>query len=180
MNLRPTPFFKINFEIVYLHKDLDFLFVFKSFWCFRSWKMSNSPFWPAHLSHLSQKLSISWTLQALKITKNLGNTKKRNLTKWSNRWEHMTLNGCKIDKGFWKAFHSMLTFTWMPKKIFQADWMLLSIRKSWGIFPIQQKFNTMAAFVDSKNYYNQISLLKPKNEYHRAVSLQQKRKSAQW
>ena len=46
--------------------------------------------------------------------------------------------------------------------------MLLNIGKSWGIFPIKQKFNTMAAFVDSKNYQNQISLLKPKNEYHRA------------
>ena len=38
----------------------------------------------------------------------------------------------------------------------------------------------MAAFVDRKNYQNQISLLKPKNEYHRAELLQQKIKSAQW
>ena len=40
--------------------------------------------------------------------------------------------------------------------------MLHSIEKSWGIFPIKQKFNTTAAFVDSKNYQNQISLLKQK------------------
>ena len=58
--------------------------------------------------------------------------------------------------------------------------MLLSIGKSWEIFQIKKKLNTMAAFVDSKNYQNQISLLKPKNEYHRAESLQRKRKSAQW
>ena len=58
--------------------------------------------------------------------------------------------------------------------------MRLSIGKSWGIFPNKQKFITMAAFVDSKNYQNQINLLKPKNEYHRAKLLQQKRKSAQW
>ena len=58
--------------------------------------------------------------------------------------------------------------------------MLLSIGLSLGIVPIKQKFNTMAAFVDSKNYQNQISLLKPKNEYHRAELLQRKRKSAQW
>ena len=58
--------------------------------------------------------------------------------------------------------------------------MLVSIKKLWGIIPIKQKFNTMAAFVDSKNYQNQISLLKPKNEYHCAELLQRKRKSAQW
>ena len=52
--------------------------------------------------------------------------------------------------------------------------MLVSIKKSWGIFLIKQKFNTMAAFVGSKNYQNQISLLKPKNEYHHAELLQQK------
>ena len=68
----------------------------------------------------------------------------------------------------------------MPVKVFQGDSMLLSIGKSWGIFPIKQKFNTMAAFVDSKNYQNQISLVKPKNEYHRAELLKQKRKTAQW
>ena len=38
----------------------------------------------------------------------------------------------------------------------------------------------MAAFADIKNYQNQISLLKPKNEYHRAELPQQKRKSSQW
>ena len=68
----------------------------------------------------------------------------------------------------------------MPTKVFRADSMLLGIEKSWEIFPIKQKFNTMAAFVDSKNYQNQISLLKPKNEYHRAELLKHKRKSAQW
>ena len=54
------------------------------------------------------------------------------------------------------------------------------MEKSWGIFLIKQKFNTMAAFVDSKNYQSQIILLKPKNEYHRAELLIRKRKSAQW
>ena len=58
--------------------------------------------------------------------------------------------------------------------------MFVSIEKSWGIFPIKQKFNTMAAFVDSENYQNQISFLKPKNEYHPADLLQRERKSAQW
>ena len=58
--------------------------------------------------------------------------------------------------------------------------MLVSIEKSWGIFPIKQKFNTMTAFVDSENCLNQISLLQPENEYHRAVSLRRKTKSAQW
>jgi len=53
--------------------------------------------------------------------------------------------------------------------------MLLNIEKSWGIFPIKQKFNTKAAFVDSKNYQNQISLLKPNNEYHHAELLQRKK-----
>ena len=76
--------------------------------------------------------------------------------------------------------HSTLVLTWIPIKVFRADSMLLSIGKSWGIFPIKQKFNTMAAFVDSKNYQNQISLLKPKNVYHCAELLQLIRKSAKW
>ena len=58
--------------------------------------------------------------------------------------------------------------------------MLLSIGNSWGIFQIKQIFNTMAAFVDSENCQNQISLLKLENEYHRADLLQRKTKSAQW
>ena len=39
--------------------------------------------------------------------------------------------------------------------------MLLSIKKSWGIFPIKQKFNTMAAYSNQKintivqNCYNE-------------------------
>ena len=53
----------------------------------------------------------------------------------------------------------------MPIKVFRADSMLLSIGKSWEIFPIKQKFNTMTAFVDSKNYQNQMSFFQPKNEY---------------
>ena len=59
-------------------------------------------------------------------------------------------------------------------KVFLADSKLLSIGKSWDIFPIKQKLNTMAAFVDSKNYQNQISLLKPKSVYHRAELLMKK------
>ena len=58
--------------------------------------------------------------------------------------------------------------------------MLLIIAKSWGTFPIKQKFDTMAAFVDSENCQNQISLLKLENEYHRADLLQRKGKSVQW
>ena len=58
--------------------------------------------------------------------------------------------------------------------------MFVSIEKSWGIFPIKQKFNTMAAFLDSENCQNQISLLKLENEYHRADLLRRKTKSAQW
>ena len=68
----------------------------------------------------------------------------------------------------------------MHIKVFQADSMLLGIEKSWGIFQIKQKFNTMAAFVDSENHQNQISFVLPKNEYHRADLLQLKSKSAQW
>jgi len=56
----------------------------------------------------------------------------------------------------------------MPMGVFWADSVLLSVGGSWGVFPIGQKFDTNAAFVDSKNYQNQISLLKPKNEYHHA------------
>ena len=45
------------------------------------------------------------------------------------------------------ALYSPLTFTWMPIKAFQADSMLLSIiEKAWVMFPIKQKFDTMAAF----------------------------------
>ena len=68
----------------------------------------------------------------------------------------------------------------MPTKVFRADSMLLGIEKSWGIFPIKQKFNTMAAFVDGKNYQNQIVLLKPKNEYHCADLLLGRSKSTRW
>ena len=50
--------------------------------------------------------------------------------------------------------HSTLTLALIPIKVFLADSMLLSIRKSWEIFQIKQKFNTIAAFVDSKNYQN--------------------------
>ena len=48
------------------------------------------------------------------------------------------------------------------------------------MFPIKEKFNAMAAFVDSENCQNQISLLKLENEYHRADLLRRKTKSAQW
>ena len=39
----------------------------------------------------------------------------------------------------------------MPIKVLRANSMLVSIKKSWGIFPIKQKFDTMAAFLYSKN-----------------------------
>ena len=48
-------------------------------------------------------------------------------------------------------YHSMLHLTWIPIKVLRANSMLVSIKTSWGIFPIKQKFNTMAAFVDSTN-----------------------------
>ena len=57
--------------------------------------------------------------------------------------------------------------------------MLFSIGKTWGIFPIKQKFITMAAFVDSENHQNQISFFQPENEYHRADLLWRKIKPAQ-
>ena len=47
--------------------------------------------------------------------------------------------------------HSMLNLTWMPIKVLWANSMLVGIKKSWGIFPIIQKSNTMTAFVDSEN-----------------------------
>ena len=68
----------------------------------------------------------------------------------------------------------------MPIKVLQANSMLVDIEKSWGIFPIKQKSNTMTAFEDSENCLNQISLLQPKNDFHCAELLQQKRKSTQW
>ena len=68
----------------------------------------------------------------------------------------------------------------MPIKVLRANSMLVDIKKSWGIFPIKQKSNTMTAFVDSENHQNQISFVLPKNEYHRADLLQLKSKSAQW
>ena len=68
----------------------------------------------------------------------------------------------------------------MPIKVLRANSMLVSIKKPWGIFPIKQKSNTMTAFVDSENCYNQISLLQPENEYHCADLIWRKTKSAQW
>ena len=39
----------------------------------------------------------------------------------------------------------------MAIKVLLANSMLVDIEKSWGIFPIKQKSNTMTAFVDSEN-----------------------------
>ena len=50
----------------------------------------------------------------------------------------------------------MLIFTWMPIKVLWANSMLVSVRKLWGIFPIKQKFDTMAAFLYSKNFETRI------------------------
>ena len=52
---------------------------------------------------------------------------------------------------WWSSKHSTQTFTWMPTKVLRANSMLVSIKKSWGIFPIKQKFDTMITFIDSEN-----------------------------
>ena len=87
-------------------------------------------------------------------------------------WNH----GVKI----FLAWHSMLNLNGVPINVFRANSMLVSIKKSWGIIPIQQKFDTMAAIVDSENCQNQISIFQPENEYYRADLLLCKSKSAQW
>ena len=60
-------------------------------------------------------------------------------------------DGIIQDDLHWFLCHSMLNLTWMPIKVLRANSMLVGIKKSWGIFPIKQKSNTMTAFVDSEN-----------------------------
>ena len=68
----------------------------------------------------------------------------------------------------------------MPIKVLWANSMLVSVKKSWEIFPIKQKFNTMTAFVDNEKCQNQISFFQTENEYNRVDLLQRKSKSTQW
>ena len=78
------------------------------FQIYRSWKMSNSPSWPAHLSPQSQKPSTSWTLPALKITNFWENTKRRNLTKWSSKSRMLGL--------LWRSVNGVSLRMISPKK----------------------------------------------------------------
>ena len=92
-------------------------------------------------------------------------------------WAQENINH-KIKEGGLMS-HSMLTFIWLPIKVFQADLMLLSIRKSWRIFPIQQKFDTMAAFLYSKNSETRL-VSSSKTCYHCADLVLRRSKTARW
>ena len=67
----------------------------------------------------------------------------------------------------------------MPFKVFGADSMRLSIKKSWGIFPIKQKFDTMAAFLYNKNFQTRL-VSSSKTCYHCADLLLRRSKTARW
>ena len=61
--------------------------------------------------------------------------------------------------------HSTLTFTWMPLKVFHANSMLLSLQWSLRIFPIKLKFDTLVAFLYSKNFETRL-ISSSKTYYH--------------
>ena len=66
----------------------------------------------------------------------------------------------------------------MPIKVLGANSMLVSIKKSWGIFLIKQKFDTIAAFLFSKNYETRI-VSSSKTCYH-CVDLVLRRSKCAW
>ena len=44
------------------------------------------------------------------------------------------------------------SMVWIGMKVLQADSIILGTKKLSGIFPIKQKFDTMASFLDNSNY----------------------------
>ena len=87
-----------------------------------------------------------------------------------------TIYHSKNTERIWRK-HSMLIFTWMPIKVLRANSMLVSVKKSWGIFPIKQKFDTMAAFLYSKNSETKL-VSSSKTCYHCADLVLRRSKSA--